>query len=453
MKRFFAENIRILTLILICCVYFFVFIYFQTFDTAWINPHIGFPVATGDSSAYFALAKGIQNFHHFSYSTETPFIPESFRSPGYPAFIALILSVTHNQGLIAIIQLLLALLTGWFIFDIVKTNTTKTIAWVASLFFIFNPSTLFYSITLLSDVLFTFLLTACVWLLYKKKSLLYHYGAFFLLGISTLVRPAASYMLIIFALSYVLMYYKQFGLKKILATCFLLCLTTSITLVPWMYRNYAEYNSFSVSSIGPYTLLFFDMEEFKIHQGINREVIEATWLNELNLSTKDEAYNPLYSQKISAIFMREFLSSPLQYSLFHMTGSARLFIVSSISDTLNSMHRAQTIIGSYHADVPVNISQWFERIVLLLLTGLLFISPIISYRNKDSYFGIICFAVSICIYTALIIGPIPNARYRLSLLPFLLIGASYSFFRLSKHKLFIQKVAPHSNNSGNNNLG
>lgn len=452
MKQFFGKNSTFIILTVLYGVYLFAFIYFQTIETAWINPHIGFPVAPGDSSAYFMLAKVIQNSHHFSYSTSAPFIPESFRSPGYPAFIAFILALTHDQGIISLVQLLLSALTGWFIFDITKTFASKTIAWTSALLFLLNPATIFYSITALSDILFTFLLTGIVWMIYKKESILYHYGAFFLLGISTLVRPAASYILIVCLLCYALIHHAHFSKKKLLITSLLLCLTFIATITPWMYRNYREYHSFSISSIGPYTLLFFDMEEYKIQKGYDRNIIEETWLNQLQLKNKDEAYNPIYSKKISKIFIREFLTSPIHYSLFHFTGSLRLFIVSSISDVMNSMSRLQEIIHSYHATVFINLLEWIERILFSFLTILLFLSPAISYKSKDAYFGLLCFVLSVCLYTAIIIGPIPNARYRLSLLPCLLIGAGYSLSRLQKNNFFIKKVTPNRNNTSDNNL-
>jgi len=423
------------TQLIIGGIYFATFILFLLFEKSWIDTLYGFPVHNGgDSAGYVLLAQNLLEHGTFSYSQKVPLVLEALRSPGYPLFISSVLAVFRLPEIISVLQLIFSFLTGWLVYDLLKERLDNSWSILGASLFWFNPTVLFYSITALSDVLFVFLEVLIFWLLWKKRNTTSYVLSSFLLGFAILVRPAGSYLGFILLVWVCILLYKDVVLKTLLKKILLMTLTVLCVVTPWMYRNYVNFGRFEISSVGPYTLLFFSMEAFRESKGESREEIEKAWLTEIGAPSRELVSSPTYSEKTMRVFKRELFSNIYPYSLFQAKGMVQFFLGSGLSDVSNNTGSTKTFLAHYKLGFVIPLLSWVERIFMLCLFILFITSSLFVCKDKK-YRMLVFGSVAIALYMAAIVGPIPNPRYRLAALPFIIIPAMYSLQHISKKRI------------------
>lgn len=427
------------TVYIVSGIYLFSFLFFLLIEKSWIDTLYHFPVHNGgDSGGYFLLAKNLIKNYTFSYSANPPFVLESLRSPGYPLFISIIISIFRLPEIISIIQLICSFCTGWLVYDLLKEKVSERWSLVGAYLFWINPTVLFYSITALSDTLFVFLEVIIFWIIWKKRSIRSSLVAFLLLGFAALVRPAGSYLGIILVAWMIFIQSKERSIKEITTRVILVTLMLLCVVTPWMYRNQKAFGNFEISSVGPYTLLFYDMEALKESQGYSREAIEAQWLAEIGAPSREAVSSSLYSKKTMNVFMRELFLNIKSYSVFEAKGIMQFFLGSGISDVSQNTRDTNAFLSTYHLEFSIPLLAWAERIFMLIITILFFFSPFLLYTDKKNLL-LVLGSGAIALYMAIVVGPIPNPRYRLAALPFILIPAILSVSILTQTRIHTSK--------------
>lgn len=149
---------------------------------------------TSDTLEYYSCAQSIANEGQFYYQDQ----PESFRTPGYPLLLAILkaLSVDSFRS-IAWVQCMISSIEIAMIFWLTqKICNTKT-AWTAALILMLNPGEWYNSISILTETLFSFFLTAilCIAALpFQSKLKFFHLGL--MCGYAALIRPIAVFLFI-----------------------------------------------------------------------------------------------------------------------------------------------------------------------------------------------------------------------------------------------------------------
>lgn len=427
-----------LAALVIIAAYVATFLFLKYIDTSWIDVERNFPVHNGgDSGGYDDLAKNLIKNGVFSYDTTPPFTAEALRSPGYPYFASIVLRVFETPTALSLVQILLTLVGTLLLYDTARIIMRKEFALLTALLYCLNPSILFYSTVMLSDVLFVFLEILIVWLIFKHNSRLAYISAFLLLGAAVLVRPSGSYLFVIF-IAYLLTRTTDRSFYSRLVLALLCIISTASITVPWMYRNYQEFNRFEVSSVGPYTLLFYDMEALREKQGIPRDQLEHIWLKEIGASSRAKASTPAFSDANKRLFLEEFKRTPIEYALFHGSGSARFFVGSGLSDVLTSVKITSEYLEN-NCPKLLNALKWLDRLFMACMFILLLLSPYFMLRQSYRTKIMVTTILLLSLYTALIVGPIPNARYRIASLPFIFMGAMYSLSQLFERQTFYNR--------------
>ena len=166
----------------------------------------------------------------------------SFRSPGYPFFLALVYSIFgHSYPVVKIIQLILSALTCIIIYSIAREMCNEKVAMFSGFF-----SCIYYGLFempshILSETLFTFLL--CISILFflkigKKKN--YKIYASVFLALATLTRPI-TLIFPFFVFVWLLLKYKlDIAIKNFITIIFVF----GITILPWTIRNYSVHHKF-----------------------------------------------------------------------------------------------------------------------------------------------------------------------------------------------------------------
>lgn len=209
-----------------------------------------------DSPTYLELAEGLSLRRKFSLPLQDR--PETFRTPGYPLFLAMI---SNHLRLISILQVGLDTATSMLIaLCAVLLARSAPAAW-AGLIYALDPMAAAHSVLILSEPLFNFLLTLCLYFHLRawrqqKGGILFWVISGLGLGLAVLTRPVALYLWIPWSVA--LLFAKQ-RLKHILG------FSLAAILLPgfWCLRNYALLGEYAFTSISGWSLLSWEAPAVK----------------------------------------------------------------------------------------------------------------------------------------------------------------------------------------------
>ena len=107
------RRIYLIILALIASWYVVVFMHLTRLDAQQridADTSYHFPILSKDSAEYAKLAENILQHRLFSLRAQPPFVPETFRTPGYPLFVAGIVGITHSYDWFSLPQVILLFL-------------------------------------------------------------------------------------------------------------------------------------------------------------------------------------------------------------------------------------------------------------------------------------------------------------------------------------------------------
>lgn len=450
------------SIIVIVCILLAVYgaagMYLATVETGAFVETRGFPILQGgDSASYAFLAENMLVHGVFSSSEAAPFQAETFRSPGYPAFLVPFLFVFHSFTSVVLAQVFLVIASALVVYAMGRRLYSDRFALASALVFGLSPAIIFYTFTVLSDILFLFLFLFAIYLLFFKAAssprfayLSLAAGAL-LLGYATLVRPAGLYSIAIILPFIVFTHLRESGARKALAFAALAGIVYVSLLAPWYLRNYYATGSATLSSIGPYTLLFYNVAGFLGEKGgrdadsVKADIHGA----EFSEATRDDLQSGRYTDEMNAVTLRYVREDPVGYGIYHARGSTNFFLASSLKDisnesavfresllstpllnesevSLRERLRGGMVRGAY-AIFKAEPLFTFERLWWLFVALFAFIAPFLAWRDREKRLRLFLFFCLVG-YFALIFGPVSYPRYRIASEPFLILLATVGFW-------------------------
>jgi 4-amino-4-deoxy-L-arabinose transferase-like glycosyltransferase len=246
---------------------------------------------TGDSYTYLALARGLRIGCGFAQAHPQCGAPEIFRTPGYPAFLALLPGLRWVVAVQALMSGAICLLIVTFVWPRWGWKAALT----AGALIAFDVPSIEASSVVLTDILFSVLLTSAViaqlWIISRgvldRKAAMMALLAALLLGMDALVRPTGL-VLILAAPLPLLMIRPQSRSQQILLVLATLMIPTGIIL-GWMERNWNRARFFTVSTEASFQIYF-------------HRAAESVWIGEgASLKQQDyfDAQDYLYDQLCS----------------------------------------------------------------------------------------------------------------------------------------------------------
>lgn len=246
------------TLILIALAHAAFFINYQRPD--W-------EVAWSDQGGYKQLGAGMaKSGGEFTRYPDSPvFIPEVIRTPGYPAFVAVIYRLFGEQTLpVAIAQAFVFVLICLIVFAITKRIADERAATVAAFMTALFPPLPYYGALVLTEVWTTFMMglavLACLRAMRRDRL-----GDFILAGVlfsaTTIVRPAFVLLPFGLAIAMPLFVPSERSHGRRLGHWAALAMAAAITLTPWFTYNYVYLGRFTLSPAG----------------GVGRGLWEGSW--------------------------------------------------------------------------------------------------------------------------------------------------------------------------------
>lgn len=421
-------------------------------NTAGTKVASEFPAVSSDIESLFATgAVNLVDHGVFSIATTAPFLPDMWRTPGYPAFIAPFYALFHSFYPVLIAQIFILFLTALLVFMMAKRVIGEKWAFALVLLYLIVPNTFLSASTLMNETVFTFVLTTALYVFFfsELKNIYMRWALTgFLFGLIVYIKAAALYILFFFIPAYFLFYLPWAAIsRKHLFAALLMIAAFAGTLAPWCVRNKIELNSWQFASTGPYFI--FRQNAVGLYASLHGlSTLEARYVLEdmAGIPRGPVPIGPEYSAVLQKTALEVIFANPFRYALFHLSTFIPFFTSNGAHDywwTVNIMlpdfdvpPEPALIQALNPFSLPLLITViknhgWFlvENAFWGVITLILLIS---LWRSKDVRLARMFFAIAL--YFAFVTGPGAHARYRVPVDPLILISAfsAVAFLRESR---------------------
>ncbi|MBI4722119.1 MAG: glycosyltransferase family 39 protein [Candidatus Stahlbacteria bacterium] len=270
--------------------------------------------STYDSQEYKLLALNLLHHHRFSWNLE----PNTFRTPGYPLFIAAIYSIFGpREWIIILLQVLIGTANIYLIYLIGRVIWSELCGIIAGALLSIDFAAIFYGSMFMSDTLFLFFILLGILLFLKTKSPF----CGFIFGASAMIRPIAFYL-------FIPLLFFSMPIKR----CVLFLFLFFLPIAPWIIRNYSIYHSPQITSVQGLNLLFCNVAGFEAYRtGKDIGDIRKQFTEELSDSTS----NPLHlSSSAQWLAIKKIANAPFKYMFFHLYGATKMLLSTKSDDMI-----------------------------------------------------------------------------------------------------------------------
>ncbi len=392
-----------------------------------------------DELEYQQLAIRIIDNHEFG---------STFRVPGYPAFISGIYYVFGaHPNLVFLIQIVINILTILTLYVLALRLFSTRVGEIAACLYLLDPLPAFYSMTVLSDTLFSFIFLVALSLFIfgmKERRGVWLALSGLALGLSILIRPVGQYLpcLLLFIIFACPDGNRTYRLKT--GIVFIVCVMVAV--VPWFGRNYSKYGAWALNTQLGQNMLYCNaslMESNRTHTPLPE--VQKRLMGTVDRMGITNPYEKSAAQSKYALSLLG--RHPVDYALVHLRGMVNMYIspdTRPICDVIG-------IVPSKFPDGFVVTSSLFSKIyaffkyksILEILIGsyiivmsialyLLSIAGfIILYQRK--HWVILILSLATIGYFTIIAGPIGYGRLKLPIIPVYMLVAAYGLKQGGEH--------------------
>jgi hypothetical protein len=397
-----------------------------------------------DAVGYNQLAINVLAGHGFSQVARAPYLPDNFRTPGYPLTIAAIYALFgYHPDYVLLLQVLLGTLTILFAYFIAKQLGNNTTGLIAAALVAISPHSITYSALLWSDTAYTFVFIVsflfCVLILVKTNIKWTIIGAV-LSGLAVLIHPRTIYMAWVFAfLLMVVMLLAKKPAKQILVHFGTFVLLFNLVLLPWRYRNYSVFGVLNISSASGINMLDYGAALTEsARTGENQWTIAQRYDAEVRAASPSPLNEAQFSEAAFRLGVIKIIGAPLTYAKIHAIGMARILLPGtsqictlitgassldttaiyamfttnrSVQDSAQSLFESSVFVLSYIA---------FEAIYLCFIYSF----TLYALAKHHCSLPLLWLILMTLFYLALVAGPAGAPRFRVVMMPLLCILAA-----------------------------
>jgi 4-amino-4-deoxy-L-arabinose transferase-like glycosyltransferase len=407
-------------------------------------------VLQGDATGYHYLAQCI--LQHFSFCDNT------FRTPGYPAFIAFFYFLFGIKPWVVLAaQIFLNVFSVWMLYRLTEIVFNKKIALIAAFLLAIDPHQILFCHFLFADTLFAtlFLLSLFYFVkgLFSNKAMHFILCAVFL-GLNLLTKPVIQFYPV--ALVLFLLIWTKFQFIERIKYAATIVIISALFVTPWMYRNYSEFGHFSVCSISGFNLFFYNVpltetriSKIPLDTIINNNLrllkSEHPDASSLPASTKEMWLNISFqNNNLYNDFAKDYLKKhKIAYLKAHANGMLKLMLNLGTQNFVEKLHMESKSKWNYEQRYTLSFFQQFLLffktksigeillgtfiLFLLVITyaGFLFGSWVMFRQRKILLWMLLTGSI---VYFLLIYGVLPIVRFKLPItmlyLPISALGIS-----------------------------
>ncbi len=408
--------------------------------------HTVLPIYGSDSIGYGLLADNLLQNGSLAYGGDYLHKPDTFRTPGFPAVLAVFKAVSGSYKYFPLLQILFVVGTAFLIYKIGR-KFTETVGVAAGLLYIFDPTTIFHALNVNSDISFAFFLIFSVYCLFFRDREISYFSVFdggLLLAVATLIRPISMYLIVPLVLVYTfILKTKSVEKQIILKTVGLFIASFIIILAPWFVRNKLITDTWGLASVQSFNLFHYTIPEFV---SFKRNVQPDDLRRELYVKAEREGVDSHDVDKIkngsvlNSISYPYILSSPIGYAKWHVVKMTPFFFSSGFknffyiyNDILgyevyktnnenltNYLMRGQfkKFSGVIGGQILITLEQIFWVIIFILMFIPLF-------KKDNRIYVLLLFGL--ILYLALPTVPVAYSRFRIPAAPYMFVLASCGF--------------------------
>lgn len=408
-----------------------------------------FPVLVGDSYSYALLSHNLLEHGAYSVSTSAPFIPESFRLPGYPFYLYVFQYIGLPLWIATIVQMILSSLSVVLLYRIGKQFLSEKTAFIAAILFCFEWTSIFYSTLVMSDTLFVFSLLLSLYLFLRpNKSILGSVtqyavaGANF--GLAVLTRVMALYLLPLMPLAYVLLYRKELRpYGRMAAKLAVFGIVALLALAPWSLRNHGHFGVYDISSTPYINFTQFNLPLFYAYKDhISLDEAHKIVSDPLPSSTASGIESSLANKPIFQKIISDALHGNLMsYAEFHLIKTIPFFVTDGLRDINRTtafipippdqtnftdllLHRDFGGMLQYFLSPSPNVMMLIVGSSIWILITLLWLFQLCYATIRRTHtMWFVLLASGLIIYFAILTGPVSEHRYRMPAAPFMILLA------------------------------
>lgn len=227
-----------------------------------LNAHDGDLIATSRASdGYFIISQNILQGHGFSSADTAPFIPNSYRAPLQPYFLAASAWLTGSYYGPLILTMLISCFFPLFGMRFARfLSLSPKLVLAVGIFLALEPVSVLFSILFYSETLFMLFFFLSLYYLFRyfeQKQFLHMLFSSAFLGFATLTRPTTEYLPLIIAVIIIWEARKHLT-KRVWFQIGTYLLVFFIVLTPWLLRNKAQFGVLALSpqaGVGLYATL------------------------------------------------------------------------------------------------------------------------------------------------------------------------------------------------------
>jgi len=394
-----------------------------------------------DTGSYWVPAVNLIEGHGFSRKNEPPFIPDAYRTPGYPFFMAVVFSIFGRKPvIIAFIQVVIGTMSALLTYLLGLKLISRPSSHKGTLCFALSLGPAIYTVFIMTETLFTFVFLSSIYALtlyndsLKKRWVI---TGGLLMGISILIRPVTLFFP--FAALFMIWAGRPDSRRRFISGGLLFLFAAVLTVAPWVMRNYRKTGIPAVSTVGHYNLLFFNACSLLAElNGVSQAKTRAVLKSELKRKLYERGWKGEEALRVK--LCRKWgseiiLSAPLKYLLVHLENDLVVFLpnVTIFSELLGitrgekgttSVLKAQGLFAAVKRYFGDKI--WFLYIVspYIIFLGVIYLSAllgvIIQALRKQWY------SITFLLLPAIYLTMLPGAavpRFRVPAMPFICLFA------------------------------
>lgn len=377
-----------------------------------------------DTTSYLYTAENIRLGNGFTWNTEPPYTPDAFRTPGYPVLLLLTRVVFGSYEAALIVQSLMVIAVALIVYLLAKELGHKMVGYWTVATFLAMPFSIQVSLKFLTQSFFAFVLMLSVWFwikFLKNNEGKYLLITALLLPLLALIRPIAQFIYLPFLLSFIYAswIHGKLKIKELLKVGLTLGIIFFVGILPWLYRNYATFGHFSLSSIIPSQMYFFDAPAvYAYNHGISNGEAASILAKraEEDFGANMGEFSALFS---SRAYLKEkaldvMFESPSSLLIVRTTQFFKFFIRDGIHYWFNtSLPSLQISLDFIKSITPMLFLVILERFFLFILFLGMVIATISSLWEKDKdKKSMIGFLILVIFYFAALSGIMSSAGLR-----------------------------------------
>jgi len=419
-----------------------------------LNAHNGDLIATSQAAdGYFTISQNLLAGHGFSSEVAAPFVPNSFRVPLQPYFLAVTAGLAGSYYLPLILTLLMSCLFPLIAMRFARRiSSSKSVILGTGIFLALEPFSVLFAVLFYSETLFMLFLFAsllCLFKYFESKKFLHLIFSSAFIGFATLTRPTTEYLALVLAA--ILIWESRAHLtKQLWLRVGAYILTFFVVIAPWLYRNEMQFGILALTpqtGVNLYAILLPSV--LSVEKGTSFETeyqaIQAQGISGPNQTNVVEAQN--YASQAIPILLKHpvalvLTAGTVEFSFFTHDGMLDFLRLLGIKPDLSLGTPALFLL--IHDPVKLlwfighYLSSPFALILLMRIIWVIvtigFFVGAVRYIKKEGltpYAATMLVTIFYISFTTILIGLSINARYRLPvealIVPFAFYGFSYLY--------------------------